>query len=500
MSRRRQANTPTAAAPPPPAGDAITHDVLIVGAGLAGINAAYRLQSRMPHLSFAVLEGRSDLGGTWDFFKFPGVRSDSDMFTFGFAWHPWRHKTMGNADEILSYMHECVSLYGLDRRMNFRHKVVRADWSSETQRWTVQVDYDGQRKTFVAKWVMLGTGFFSYDDPFPTSVPGIDNFKGKVIHPLRWPADYDYKDKKMVVVGSGATAVTIVPAVVEKGVKHVTMLQRSPSWVASVPNTNNWQRLLGRVLPVTTFYWLCRWTWNLQMCMLMFMCARFPAAMRKNLTDEARKQLPAKTPIEPHFVPSYNPWEQRLCISPDGDFFRALHTDRADVVTGTIQTVTADGIRLDDGRTLDADVIVTSTGYKAEFAGGIPITVDGESVAWPNRMIWHLAMVQDVPNAFFMWGYTQKSWTLGVDETALIACRLLKDMEKSGKNVVVPRIPAGFKIEPEDMLNLSSTYATAANKTLPKFGSVGPWKRRGEEMFGSLRANWGNVTDGLQFL
>lgn len=265
MSRRRQANAHTAAAPPPPAGDAIAHDVLVIGAGLAGINAAYRLQTRMPHLSFAVLEGRSDLGGTWDFFKFPGVRSDSDMFTFGFAWHPWRHKTMGNADEILSYMHECVSLYGLDRRMNFRHKVVRADWSSETQKWTVQVDHDGLRKTLVAKWVMLGTGLFSYHDPFPTSIPGIDNFKGKVIHPLHWPADYDYKDKKMVVVGSGATAVTIVPAVVENGVKHVTMLQRSPSWVASVPNTNNWQRLLGRILPVTTFYWLCRWTWNLQM-------------------------------------------------------------------------------------------------------------------------------------------------------------------------------------------------------------------------------------------
>lgn len=496
MSRRRQANAHTAAAP---TGETIARDVLIIGAGLAGINTAYRLQTRMPHLNFAILEARSDIGGTWDVFRYPGVRSDSDMYTFGFPWHPWRHKLFGEGHEIMSYLHECLSKYGLHKCLSLNHKVVKADWLSETQRWTVQVDHDGQPKTYASKWLILSTGLFDYYEPFPAVIPGIDNFQGKVIHPLFWPADYDYTGKKMVIIGSGATAIGLLPALAKNGAQHVTMLQRSPSYVVSTPNPDIKPGLFGRLLPTATLNWLHHISWNVGMALFISMCSRFPSMMRKLITDETRKQLPAKTPLDPHFVPAYNPWEQRLLFSPDGDFYRALHTDKADVVTGTIRTVTADGIRLDDGTALEADVIMTATGWKMNFAGGIPITVDEKPVEWPTKLLWNGCMVQDVPNLFFNWGYTNAAWTLGADETALIMCRLLKQMEGKDKNLAVPRTPDGFETEKQAMWKLSSTYASAGNQSLPKYGNRGPWRPRGNVLLDLIHARWGNVTEGLQF-
>ncbi|ROW01942.1 hypothetical protein VMCG_05623 [Cytospora schulzeri] len=454
MSRRRQVNADTAAAP----GEPIAHDILIIGAGLTGINTAYRIQTEMPHLSFTVLEARGDIGGTWDLFKYPGVRSDSDMYTYGFAWHPWRHKLLGDGDEIMSYMHECVSKHGLDKRMNFRHKVMAADWSSKIQRWTVQVDHEGQSKTYVAKWLVLSPGLFDHNKPLPTVIPGIDNFQGQVIHPQFWPAEIDYTDKKIVVIGSGATAVTILPALAKTSAKHVTMLQRSPSYIFSIDVPDNKPTLFERLLPAATFNWLRRLSWNAIMSLVAFMCNHFPSMVRNFVAGETRKQLPAKTPFDPHFVPAYNPWEQRLCYCPDGDFFRALHTDKADVVTGTIKTVMGGGIKLDDGTTLDADVIVTATGFTLQFAGGIPISVDGEAVVWPSKLVWNGCMVQDVPNLLFMWGYTNASWTMGADETALIARRLLSNMERQGVHVAVPRTPKGFQTEKQSIWKLSSTF------------------------------------------
>lgn len=500
MSRRRQVNVDTAAAPVPP-GEPIPHDILVIGAGLAGINTAYRLQTEMPHLSFTVLEARDDVGGTWDLFRYPGVRSDSDMYTFGFAWHTWRHKLLGSGDEIMSYLHECVSTYGLDKYLNLRHRVAAADWSSTAQRWTVQVDHEGQPKTYVARWLVLSPGLLDHQKPLPTVIPGLDNFEGKVIHPQFWPADYDYTDKKVVLVGSGATAVTILPALATTGAAHVTMLQRSPSYIVTIPIPDHTKPpLLARLLPAPAFGWLRRMSWNATMAMVAFMCGTFPAFVRRLLAGETRRQLPERIATDPHFEPRYNPWEQRMCYAPDGDFYAALHSGRADVVTGTIRRVTAGGVELEDGTTLDADVLVTATGFALRFAGGIPVAVDGRAVAWPERLLWNGCMVQDVPNLFFTWGYTNASWTVGVDETARIACRLLRHMEACGARVAVPRTPEGFETERQSMWKLTSTYVRATEPRLPKYGSEGPWRPRGNIFLDLIHAKWGNITRGLQFL
>ncbi|KAK7743938.1 hypothetical protein SLS53_003960 [Cytospora paraplurivora] len=474
---------------PTPSGEPTAHDILIIGAGLTGINTTYRLQTEMSHMTFTILEARGDIGGTWDLFRYPGVRSDSDMYTYGFAWHPWRHKLLGDGEEIMSYLHECMSTYGLEKYLKLRHKAVAADWSSSTQRWTVKVDHDGQSKTYVAKWLVLSPGLFDH---------WIDNFQGRVIHPQFWPADYDYTDKKVIVIGSGATAITIVPALAQSGAKHVTMLQRSPSYVATIPISDNKPTLITRLLPAATLHWLRRIAWNATMWLVAFMCTHFPSMVRNLVAGETRKQLPAKTPFHPHFVPSYNPWEQRMCYSKDGEFFRVLHTDQADVVTGTIRTVTADGIELDDGTTLDTDVIVTATGFAMRFAGGIPVSVNEEAVVWPSKLVWNGSMVQDVPNLFFMWGYTNASWTQGADETAIILRRLLQYMERKGVRVAVPRTPEGFQTETQTMWKLSSTYALAAENNLPKYGSDGPWRPRRSVIPDLLHAKWGDITKGLQ--
>lgn len=480
---------------------AMTHDVLIVGAGLAGINTAYRLQTNMPHLSFEVLEARDDIGGTWDLFKYPGIRSDSDMYTFGFAWHPWRQRVLGEGSEIKSYLHECVSTFGLDKRISFRHKVVKADWSSETQRWTVQVNHDQQTKIYAARWLVLSPGYFDYEKPFPAVIPGIDTFQGQVLHPQFWPADYDCTEKRFILIGSGATAVTMLPALVQNGAKKVTLLQRSPSYVVSLPNPETSQRsLFTRFLSLASLNQLRRFSWYYTMWLVHFMCRNFPAKVRDTIAADTRKQLPAKTPFEPHFVPAYNPWEQRLCFAVDGDFYRVLHSDKADVVTGTIRTVTAGGVELDDGTALEADAIVTATGLSMHFAGGIPIRVDGEAVAWSDKLLWNGAMVQDVPNLFFMWGYVNHSWTLGVDATATIACRLLKHMERQGVQVAVPKTPEDFQTKTQVMMKLSSTYLSAAEPYMPKYGSEGPWRPRRDPIPDMVHAQWGNITKGLQFL
>lgn len=500
MSRRRQTNAPAHAAPAPGAGEPTTHDILVVGAGIAGINTAYRLKTKMPHLSFTVLEARDELGGTWDRFRYPGVRSDSDMYTFSFAWHPWRYRVLGDGDEIMSYLHECVSTYGLRDYLNFSRKVVNADWSSETQRWTVRVDHKGQPETYAAKWLVLGTGLFNFDKPATTTIPGLDNFQGKVINPQFWPTEYDYTDKKVVIVGSGATAITLLPAMVEGGAEKVTILQRSPSYIANVPVPDNKPNLLGRLLPFPFLVWLRRITWFGIMWTIHFMCVNFPAQMRKGIADGARKELPPNIPLEPHFVPSYNPWEQRLCLTKNGDFFRALRSGKADIVTDTIKTVTAGGIELNNGTPLDADVIVSATGSILRCGGGIPVSIDNEPVEWQKKLLWNGAMVQDVPNTFFMWGYTNVSWTLGVDSTSTVMYRLFKYMKKQGTRVAVPKTTPGFETKTQTIWDLSATYRLAAEPSLPKYGSEGPWRPRRYFIADMIHAQWGNVTNGLKFL
>lgn len=482
-----------------------SYDIVIIGAGIAGINCAYRLQTRLPEARITLLEARDAIGGTWDFFKYPGLRSDSDLETYSFAWEPWPYATpIAEAHLIMSYLHHCVAKYGLGKYMNFRHKVTAADWSSESKRWTLAVDNAGQKKRYGASFVVLGTGYYDYDTPWPAIIPGLDSFQGKVVHPQFWPTDYDFTDKDVVVIGSGATTITLLPNLAPM-TRHTTMLQRSPSYVVSVSNVNPFATWW--FLPKPVRYWLS-WThvfvvfhWR------TLMCYRYPEASRAMLLQSARAQLPAHIPVDPHFTPRYNPWQQRLCLAPNGDFFQSLHgTDgqppKASIVTGTIRTVTADGIALDDGRALAADVIVTATGLKLLFGGGIPFRVDGELVAPHEHAIWDGCMLNDVPNLVFMTGYATASWTVGVDNTAITLCRLWKQMRRAGKQVAVPKLPADRQIADEDkrpFLDLTSTYITANKKLYPFTISwaTGPWKARGNIWVDWLYARCGAIGRAL---
>ncbi|KUI59258.1 FAD-containing monooxygenase EthA [Cytospora mali] len=487
----------------------LSFDIIIIGAGIAGINCAYRLQTRLPNAKFAVLEGRDLIGGTWDLFKYPGIRSDSDLFTYGFAWHPWPHKTpIAEGPLIISYLQECISLYHLDQYISLRHKVVGGDWDSEKKRWTLSVDNDGTKKVYRAKWVVLASGYYDYDTPLETAIPGLDRFQGKIIHPQFWDTGYDLKEKRLVVIGSGATAVTLLPALVKSGVKHVTMLQRSPTWIVGFGNRSplKWTQLL---LPKKVVAWL-EWLWFAIVPFFNVCVAwHFPKSARKKLLDSVDEQLKgSNVSSDPHFTPSYNPWEQRVCLAPDGDFFQALHGKdgqpaKGEVVTAKIKTVTEDGIECEDGKQLQADAIVTATGLKMCWGGKIPLRVDGELVSPADHIIWNGCMVNDVPNLMFTVGYAWASWTLGVDNTAITLCRLWDKMQEWGKEVAIPRLPAGYRVEEVDKvswLNLTATYIKKAGGSMPwnDAHGKGPWKARGNVWIDWIHARFGNITKALE--
>ncbi|KAF3769538.1 FAD/NAD(P)-binding domain-containing protein [Cryphonectria parasitica EP155] len=485
-----------------------SYDIIIIGGGLAGINCAYRLQSRVPDAKFAILEARDDIGGTWEIFKYPGIRSDSDLHTYGFAWEPWPYSTpIAEGELILSYFHQCVEKYDLRKYMSFRHKVTGCDWSSEAKKWTLAVDNDGQRKVYEASFVVLGTGYYDYENPLPAVIPGLENFKGKIVHPQAWPTDYDFSEKEVVVVGSGATAITLIPNLAPR-TKHVTMLQRSPTWIAAITNRapfdGHW--LLSSLIPRRLKAWLNWLYFAIVPFYRVRLCQRYPQLARKALLKQAGERLPADISTDPHFTPRYNPWEQRLCLSPEGDFFECLHgrdgkPAKAGVVTATIETVTEDGILCSNGQKLNADVIITATGLKIRFGGGVPLRVDGELVSHPEHIIWEGCMMNDVPNLMYMVGYAWASWTLGVDNTAILLCRLWKDMKKRGRQVAVPKFPQGTVIAEEDKkswLELTSTYIKK-DRTSPlnlKDGK-GPWKARGNVWLDWLQARFGSVSRAL---
>ena len=476
-------------------------DVIIVGAGISGLNAAYRVQNQAPSkLSYCILEGRENLGGTWDLFKYPGIRSDSDIFTFGFPWSPWTEGTaLGSGEQIKKYLNASVQSAGIDQNICYRHFVESADWSSKDKQWVLSVRVPGEEKPleFRSRFVMLGTGYYDYDTPLQTDIPGISNFEGKVIHPQFWPTDFDYTDKEIVIIGSGATAVTILPSVSDRA-KRTTMLQRSPGYIFSLPTTSLLGYLLFLIFPASIAHFFSRMFWLFKSHATTWFCRGAPGLAKWYIKQMTLKQLPPNIKWDPNFKPKYNPWEQRFCASMDGDFYAALRSGKADIITDTIKTVTKNTIELNSGNTLHPDVIVTATGLKLKFAGGIKFSVDGTQFNFADKFAWKSAMLADVPNLVFMTGYETASWTLGADVSAQLFVRLLKKMEKTGAKTATPRLRAGDEKMPEkSMLALSSTYLKNARLVLPK-GGIGQWAPKTNYFEDIWGVQWGDISTGIK--
>lgn len=473
-------------------------DIAIIGAGISGINAAYRIQTQLPDASYTILEGRDAIGGTWDFFRYPGIRSDSDLHTFGFQWRPWmEEKAIADGASIRKYIRESAALYGIDRKVQFRHKVLSVNWSSDQQAWILTVDANGERKIVYSRFIFLGTGYYDYNDALQSVIPGIDNFKGKVVHPQFWPEGLDYKEKKVTVIGSGATAITLVPAMSDAS--HVTMIQRSPSYYLSLPSVDGLDTLARRILPAWMASYVNRLKNLIIPVLLLKYCQNFPNASRRTFINATMKQLPKTVPEKPHFTPRYNPWEQRLCLMPDGDFFKALSSGHASIVTGKIDTVTATGIKMESGETIDADIIVTATGLKIQIGGGMQLNVDGQPFEPADKFVWKSLMIQDAPNFAICFGYAQFSWTLGADTAAHHFVRLYKYMQSKGYTSTTPRLRDPEKVGPLPILPLKSTYVEKGSVALPKCGDVAPWRPRGTFFSDMWEARFGDLKQGLEF-
>ncbi|MFX0573801.1 flavin-containing monooxygenase [Nocardia nepalensis] len=451
-------------------------DVLIVGAGISGIGAAAQLAARRPGTSFAVLEAREAVGGTWDLFRYPGIRSDSDMHTFGYGFHPWtRAEAIVSGGDILAYLRDTVTEYGLQDRIRLGQRVTAAEFSCAEQRWTVTTESvaTGETTRLTARFLFLGTGFYDYENGFTPEFAGVDDFVGRIVHPQQWPEDLDYTGQRVVVIGSGATAVTLIPAMAGRAA-HVTMLQRSPSYVFSLPATDPIASLLERVLGPSRAYAIVRRK-NIMVTRAMFKaCRRAPKLMRALLIAGVRRRLPRHFDVDTHFSPRYNPWEQRLCMVPDGDLFQAISSGRASVVTDRITRFTETGLLLESHRHLDADIVVTATGLRMTPFGKIALTVDGRVVDPSATTVFKSMMLSGVPNLAFSLGYTNISWTLKVDLVCEHFCRLLDYMDAHGYATIeavqadphLPRVP---------LMDLSSGYVQRGISAFPHAGTRGPW-------------------------
>lgn len=468
-------------------------DVLVVGAGLSGIGAAYRLQTQSPQHSYAVLEAREDLGGTWDLFRYPGVRSDSDMFTLGFPFHPWTAaKAIADGPSILEYLHETATTYGIDKNIRFGRRVVRASWSSSEALWTVETS----QETYTCSFLYVCSGYYNYDSGYVVDFPGLDEFHGRVVHPQQWPEDLDYTGRRVVVIGSGATAVTLVPAMAPQAA-HVTMLQRTPSYVASRPAKDAFSDRLRALLPEKLAHRLIRGK-NVAFSSAVYSAfRRWPAHAAWLLNSTVAKQLPDSIPADPHFTPRYKPWDQRLCLVPDADLFESLRDGSASVVTDEIETFTPTGIRLRSGEHLEADLVVTATGLQMVALGKIELTVDGERVDPHDTFVYKGMMLSGVPNLAWCIGYTNNSWTLRSDLTSQYVCRLLNHLDRTGTRICVPEIdPAEYDAPPRPVVDLSSGYIRRAASILPRQGSYGPWRLRQNYPRDLVTLRYGSLDDG----
>jgi cation diffusion facilitator CzcD-associated flavoprotein CzcO len=471
-------------------------DVLIVGAGLSGIGAAWHLQKNCPDRSYAILEGRERSGGTWDLFRYPGVRSDSDMYTLGYSFRPWKEaKAIADGPSILSYIRETASDHGIDSNIRFNHRVVAASWSSQEARWTIEVERGPSRQPIrlTCDFLFMCSGYYDYAAGYTPDFSGIKRFAGQIAHPQKWTEAVDYAGKRVVVIGSGATAVTVVPAMAETA-DHVTMLQRSPTYVVARPAEDAIANKLRRRLPLKLAYGLTRWK-NVLLGMYFYqLCKRKPERVKNLILGGVRQMLGPDYDIGRHFTPRYNPWDQRLCLVPDADLFRAIRRNKVTVVTDEIETFTETGIKLKSGAELPADLVVTATGLSLQLLGGMTLAVDGKSVDPAELLTYKGMMYSDVPNFAVVTGYTNASWTLKADLVCEYVCRLLNHMTRKGYRQCTPRIddPA---MERKPWVDFSSGYIQRAAHKFPKQGTKRPWKLHQNYALDLLNLRYGSVRD-----
>ena len=476
-------------------------DVVIVGAGLSGIGAAAMLQQQCPDQHVALLESRDNIGGTWDLFRYPGIRSDSDMHTMGYRFRPWTEtSTMAGGDAILNYVRDTAIERGIDHLVRYRHRLLAADWSDEHVRWTLTVQVssgrDGEEDQLIrlrCRMLHLCAGYYRYDRGHRPAFAGEEDFRGTIVHPQEWPEGLDYRGKRVVVIGSGATAVTLVPELAKQAA-HVTMLQRSPTYIVSLPATDKLGQWLKSALPVTLAYRLVR-AKNILLDLLFYkMCRAWPEAVGAKLAREAARQA-GSPELKQHFSPTYKPWDQRLCVVPDGDLFAALRAGRASVVTDQVERFTASGLRLASGQTMEADIIVTATGLELRLMGGARISVNGQQVEPASVFTYRGLMFSGVPNLLCTFGYTNASWTLRADLIAGYLCRLIRHMQKHQIDIAVPVAEKG--LQPRPFIDFSSGYVTRAANGMPKQGDRKPWRLYQNYLLDLLSMRYSRIDDGV---
>jgi len=477
-------------------------DVLIIGAGLSGIGAAHHLRTELPGKSYTILESRDAIGGTWDLFRYPGVRSDSDMHTLGYRFRPWtQEKAIADGPSILQYVRETAAEAGIDQHIRFGHRALSAAWSSTEAQWTVlatRTRSDGgepEAVRFTCDFLLVCSGYYRYDEGYTPEFAGTEQFAGQIVHPQHWPEDLDYAGKRVVVIGSGATAVTLAPALSEQAA-HVTMLQRSPTYIMSLPSEDSIANGLRKVLGARMSYPITRWK-NVALATLIYQLSqRRPNLVKAMIKRDQRRQLPPDYDLETHFTPRYNPWDQRLCLVPDGDLFKSISDGRVSVVTDRIRAFSETGIDLESGAHLDADIVVTATGLNILLIGGMTLTVDGEPVSPPDTLAYKGMMLSGVPNFAFCVGYTNASWTLKADLVSEYVCRLLKTMDARGERMCVP-VNADSSMDSRPLLDFAAGYVLRSVDQLPKSGPKAPWRLGMNYAQDVLTLRYGKIRDGV---
>jgi cation diffusion facilitator CzcD-associated flavoprotein CzcO len=473
-------------------------DVAIIGAGLSGIGAACRLRIHLPHLSFRLFEARDSMGGTWDLFRYPGVRSDSDMYTLGYPFRPWHlPKALTDGPSIKAYIEDTAAEYDVTPRVEFRSKVTELSFNSDEALWTVRVEKeDGATETVRARFVISGVGYYDYDRGHVPQMGGEDAYRGQIVEPQFWPEDLDYQGKKVAVIGSGATAVTIVPAMADSGAGHVTMIQRSPTYIASLPAKDPWFDTVRKILPPKATYKFFRLKRLVMGTATYQLSRRYPEWMKRQIEKATEKALDGKVPLDPHFKPSYDPWDQRFCLVPDNDLFDALREKRASIVTGNIDGFTETGIRMASGEEIEADIVVKATGLKLKPLAGMKVFIDGKSRPFKDSFIYKGFMFSGMPNFAALFGYTNASWTLKTDLATRYFCRLIATMEEKGADIIVPEY-GSRKPEEHPAIDLASGYVNRGIDLFPKQGGSRPWRNHQSYLMDYVDMKFAQLDDGV---